>query len=657
MCVSIFLTFSAMESDVSKREMSSMYPRLSLTSSSAKMRKSRALRGEPCGSPLGTGQGGDRWSSKEAPEQVNDSCRDPLGAEKVRVVVKRQSGLSEVVLSLGRLQDALRQLLTDGLQELLYVVCGSDDALCSLLGPLRCKSTHSLSSKPQQRKFYYPTFTAMHDLHKQVLPSATQLPAVSVSVSPSSPDAPTPTAQVSGNMGKMPPAHGSRTQAILEWLQEVPVKMKDMVYLLCVISQSMARVSVAKSAQAEAQEHFSSIRPFRKLHSTSATFNNERRNGYRRPFRAAHSDGGKSPTDWRQRHGGSVKYHRDSMAVNRQRIYNGLFRSGGQIFMVFNGDKELMKRLPTPAQASTPSSPYSLSGEIYRTAWINPELPHLVFLPQYRIYNSPLLECFDVTPRTIPIERVISHKHKTLKYVEKEVERWVLSEKILERRLKVEGFLRAVLKWLCDKTRDLYPQDYRGVMHGLPVSFGYTESYHSPERLVNAVLESRNAFLPLLSAITMRVLVLDASHQPQWRQDLLRQIQIQHQVWDTLEDIVTQLVDAPGLYHRRRSWQGSTDRLDLGAQLMHLPSMRAYHLELDDDDLERLRALPGQDPTIEWVYVRYAFVGRSGWAERPTRTFIPMRPQCQLAASFLLIRPRPLLPANFLRSRLEVANS
>src|ERR1700761_5098946 len=154
--------------------------------------------------------------------------------------------------------------------------------------------------------------------------------------------------------------------------------------------------------------------------------------------------------------------------------------------MAFNGDKEFMKRLPTPAQASAPASPYLRDGDIYPTAWMNPEMPHLVFLPQYHIYNGPLLECLDVTSSKIPIDRVISHKPietlETLKYVEKkDVERWVLSEKILERWLKVEGFLRAVLVWLCDKTRDLYPQDYRGVIHGLPVSFGYTESYHSPE--------------------------------------------------------------------------------------------------------------------------------------------------------------------------------
>ena len=321
--------------------------------------------------------------------------------------------------------------------------------------------------------------------------------------------------------------------------------------------------------------------------------------------------------------------------------------------MAFNGDKEFMKRLPTPAQASAPASPYSLDGEIYRTAWMNPEMPHLVFLPQYHIYNGPLLECLDVTSSKIPIDRVISHKPietlETLKYVEKkDVERWVLSEKILERWLKVEGFLRAVLVWLCDKTRDLYPQDYRGVIHGLPVSFGYTESYHSPERLVNAVLESRNAFLPLFAAITMRVLVLDASQQPQWRQDLLRQIQIQHQVWDALEDIVTQLVDAPvgGIVDfttvaavgkvRRIDWMFSLilkHRIrvplyfclgsKIGAQLMNLPSMRAYHLELYDDDLERIRALPGQDPTIEWVYVPYDM---RLWGVLPNPNFHPNAP-------------------------------
>ncbi|KAJ7222302.1 hypothetical protein GGX14DRAFT_388118 [Mycena pura] len=31
-------------------------------------------------------------------------------------------------------------------------------------------------------------------------------------------------------------------------------------------------------------------------------------------FAAPHSDGGESPTDWKQRHGGSVKYHRDSVS-------------------------------------------------------------------------------------------------------------------------------------------------------------------------------------------------------------------------------------------------------------------------------------------------------------------------------------------------------
>ncbi|KAJ7221569.1 hypothetical protein GGX14DRAFT_388714 [Mycena pura] len=83
-------------------------------------------------------------------------------------------------------------------------------------------------SLTRSAKKILPTYTTA--MHKQVLPSATQLPAVSVCPSPSleqSPDDPTPTAQASGNMGKMPPAHGSRTQAILEWLQEVGGTVKQ----------------------------------------------------------------------------------------------------------------------------------------------------------------------------------------------------------------------------------------------------------------------------------------------------------------------------------------------------------------------------------------------------------------------------------------------
>ncbi|KAF7311849.1 hypothetical protein MIND_00195600 [Mycena indigotica] len=308
----------------------------------------------------------------------------------------------------------------------------------------------------------------------------------------------------------------------------------------------------------------------------------------------------------------------DERGDNKQATTNPVlspasFRHDGAAFVAFNGDRNFMQNIPSPKHSSMPKSAKTMMGEIHCTSWANLNMPHLLLLPRYHIFKGPLFECLDVNRRILPSQRV-----SIPVYSNKTWERVRLPEKTTDQWLKLEGFLLNVFRWVDSKHRQLCPGEYRGIIHNFPICFGYSKTYDSLEELTQAVANSRDAFLPLLAGISIRMLALDgfersdafdATKQPKWRETLFQAVNLEPQLWDALEDAVTECVSRANwfftlilkfklsvpLYFKL----GTTS----GLQFSNLPSIRAYRLEIYHGDLDQFRALPEPNPTVEWVFI------------------------------------------------------
>ncbi|KAJ7193735.1 hypothetical protein GGX14DRAFT_588089 [Mycena pura] len=313
--------------------------------------------------------------------------------------------------------------------------------------------------------------------------------------------------------------------------------------------------------------------------------------------------------------------------------FNGLVRNEQGVFIVLNGNRDFLSAIPTPAQAPAPPSSESVDGRLYHESWMNLRLPHLALLPRYDIYNGPLLNSLSITARTARIERVYSSR--IVGGREEKAEAWALAPDIVVKWTKIEGFLRNVLVWLSAAVQNMYPKDYMGMNHSLPVTFGYTKSFISEFVLLKAIFDSRDAFLPLLASIAVRILRLDASSaQNTWRRDLVKAGSIEPQVWDALEDVITQIVRAPlgAIIDYTSAHHPSVTTVEVepqefewlynlvvqhkvriplyfflerdAAYFSKLPSMSSIGFTPDVDDFKYLQRLPGPVAFFEWVFVK-----------------------------------------------------
>ncbi|KAJ7050458.1 hypothetical protein C8F01DRAFT_1345397 [Mycena amicta] len=300
--------------------------------------------------------------------------------------------------------------------------------------------------------------------------------------------------------------------------------------------------------------------------------------------------------------------------------FHGLVRNKQGIFIVLNGDREFLSNIPTPTEAHTPSSTKSVEGQLRSTSWLNLRMPHLVCLPRYMIYNGPLLAPLSVSGRTVHFKQTMAFSPEP---------QWVMASHLVAKWSNIEGFLREVMVWLDGKASQLYPYDYRGETHSLPVTFGYAKPHRSENDLTTAVFASRDAFLPLLANIAFHFLLLDASQQLEWREMLLKSAGIQPQLWDGLEDAVKKILDAPvgGIIDYTANLAPHPQHLDWFFALMiknniriplyfyigpnnnadkfaALLSMRFIAFDPSAEEMNDLRASPDPVSLSEWVFVK-----------------------------------------------------
>ncbi|KAK7013903.1 hypothetical protein R3P38DRAFT_2545985, partial [Favolaschia claudopus] len=205
----------------------------------------------------------------------------------------------------------------------------------------------------------------------------------------------------------------------------------------------------------------------------------------------------------------------------------GHFIQRASIFTVYCGNTQFMKELPLreehPGFDPTSEDP---EGEFRRISWIHPAMPYLMFLPAQDPFEGPLFQCLSVTAHhgRSSHQQPLPIWHSTM--ITKTSGQWANLE------YKMHEVLVAMRREFPD-----HKQLLKGFLFAkLPSKHGFHKTFESIPDLTKAIRHARDAFLPLMAAITMMFVLLDARDADgSWRHRVMAAAQVPPQWFADLE--------------------------------------------------------------------------------------------------------------------------
>ncbi|KAK7006112.1 hypothetical protein R3P38DRAFT_2555656, partial [Favolaschia claudopus] len=206
----------------------------------------------------------------------------------------------------------------------------------------------------------------------------------------------------------------------------------------------------------------------------------------------------------------------------------GHFIQRASIFTVHCGNTQFMMELPLreerPGFDPTSEDP---EGEFRRISWIHHTMPYLMFLPAQDPFEGPLFQRLSVTAHhgRSSLQQPLPIRHSTM--IAKKSGEWK----------NLEFSMHAVLVAM----RREFP-NHKELLKGflfakLPSKHGFIKTFESTPALVKAIRHARDAFLPLMAAITMMFVLLDARDADgSWRHRVTAAAQVPPQWFADLEN-------------------------------------------------------------------------------------------------------------------------
>ncbi|KAJ6602948.1 hypothetical protein B0H10DRAFT_2230052 [Mycena sp. CBHHK59/15] len=189
--------------------------------------------------------------------------------------------------------------------------------------------------------------------------------------------------------------------------------------------------------------------------------------------------------------------------------FDGHIRGGDQhIFGVHYGDPTFILNMPNPSEAPSPEHNL-MDADFYHTTWTSPHMPYLILLPRYSPFYGPLFRRLHFTHGTIPIE---VHDGG-----------WCLNPCLRQEWSQLEWALRSVLRAMAHVHPGAVQEGL--ILHGWPTQYGYHISRRNRQAALVVSMRARDAFLPLMAAITMMFLALQerlGKSEESWRMSVIK---------------------------------------------------------------------------------------------------------------------------------------
>ncbi|KAG6913937.1 hypothetical protein DXG01_003396 [Tephrocybe rancida] len=160
----------------------------------------------------------------------------------------------------------------------------------------------------------------------------------------------------------------------------------------------------------------------------------------------------------------------------------------------------------------------------FKPMWIPIEHPFLAFIPRFKVFHGALLSRLAINERRVPLERLPDGTY-------------ILDKTTKDDWVALESNLRALAFALLQLGVAYTPQKF--MFWPTPKRYGYEKSYRLPRVAKMKILQSRDAFVPLMATITMFLMIMDEMEalnvKFNWRKQVLLATQIKPQWLGALE--------------------------------------------------------------------------------------------------------------------------
>lgn len=151
--------------------------------------------------------------------------------------------------------------------------------------------------------------------------------------------------------------------------------------------------------------------------------------------------------------------------------------------------------------------------------WIRNEHPYMMLIPTHKPFYYPLFDRLDVEEFNVPVKRT-------------EDNAWVLEPNLVTRWVSLERNLRAMLYAMLELCGGALPRLFQ--FWAFPKRCGYESQYSCCRHAQIIAIRSRDAFVPLIAAVTLMLLLLREREllikDFRWRDKVLSKTQI-HPQW------------------------------------------------------------------------------------------------------------------------------
>lgn len=151
----------------------------------------------------------------------------------------------------------------------------------------------------------------------------------------------------------------------------------------------------------------------------------------------------------------------------------------------------------------------------------------MFLIPVHPPFYAPLFDRLAYHAKNIPVQRVSR-------------DRFILDEGLKTEWISLERNLRAIAFAMIEICTVPLPKFFN--FWAFPKRFGYEQKYSSSEIVQNVAIRSRDAFVPLIAALTLLLLILNEREVKvqgfSWRERVLKKTGIHHQWLSALEDSV-----------------------------------------------------------------------------------------------------------------------
>lgn len=204
-------------------------------------------------------------------------------------------------------------------------------------------------------------------------------------------------------------------------------------------------------------------------------------------------------------------------------VAEGLFALiSDAVFTIAHGDVSSLYRVPRLQDKPDPSSLFL--GDIWKTSWITNKVPFMALIPVHKPFYSPLFQRLNYRDSDLPLQHLPDGS-------------WSLNLELICEWVSLERNLRAILSAMLNCSTVPVPFFFR--LWSFPKRYGYELAYRTNRATRIIASRSRDAFVPLMVAISFSILVLDweQAHRTNfnWCEKVLTETRIHHQWLTDLE--------------------------------------------------------------------------------------------------------------------------